>query len=382
MMETNSSFAAQIQAELEDVDDVCRAANVSIAAHLVDCMVNIANDEPLAEEEILNSFFKEFPLPHSRPTLTVVRMGGEISGLNSSLTCTAVTSRDRRTLIGNEKTTLVAASPTNDYEYAWISVNKTSLDELETAGTTLESLLREAGGGGAVDIVDCTAFVTNSSDVEIERLRDWFYKLTGFVPRSNDACENEIPPGVLTLIRENMEHRKANNEKPSKMGHLPSSFKLRCTAVLNSSVAQGKRELREQIKRRKIGANPEKLPDTRKKVAEVDTKDKDSEIRGLVAGDFVFLAGVSAHQRNASDALDRIESALGLSNTSRMDLMVNCLYFGTDIRGVEDYFKGFYAAFNLAFPPPPSRGEFSELSAPFGCKSCSSTVKCIAAIQS
>jgi hypothetical protein len=97
----------------------------------------------------------------------------------------------------------------------------------------------------------------------------------------------------------------------------------------------------------------------------------------VAAAGLVFTEGAVAKKASGAEAFLQVDAALRAAG-SKMNLAVNCLFFLTELGGMSSYFAGFYAAFNVGAPPPPSRTEF--VAAPAECPTCALTAKCIGLI--
>ena len=89
------------------------------------------------------------------------------------------------------------------------------------------------------------------------------------------------------------------------------------------------------------------------------------------SNDIVWVSGLCAKQANASDAFALLEQMV------TMEDVLHCKFFLSNLTDMQTFFGGFYDAFNVGAPPPPSRAEFVALSATN--ESCKVVVHCCAA---
>mmetsp|Transcript_9469 Transcript_9469/g.15195 ORF Transcript_9469/g.15195 Transcript_9469/m.15195 type:complete len:478 (-) Transcript_9469:137-1570(-) len=415
MMETNQTLPRQIRAELQDVGDICNAANTSITNNhhtLVDCLVNVADEDDFEKKEglIRHEFAREFGAENV-PALTIVKISGEFTGLPTSTTCTAITDKASASVKRVERGQIVAVTATpvqtekggkgegagsddnnNDrYRYAWISMRDTATDEkaLSQVGDEIDSMLKnDFNGNGAVDLVDCIAFLKGRShgtrengrnngdhedslaSIEAKKIRKWFEELSSGKHKIKASGKKEKSSGVLTIVKE----EESRNHSLTSTAHSssPPSFKLRCTAVLGSSKTSS-HDFSSQLPSSSFSSSSSTSSSS------LPSSFPPSSVKTVVAGGFVYLSGAFSHTANATDALANIATALEATNESSLNLTVNCLYFGSQ-QLVMKYFEGFRYAFNENAPPPPTRGEFGATPAECSGKdSCVSVIKCVAA---
>merc|ERR1712060_593176 len=90
------------------------------------------------------------------------------------------------------------------------------------------------------------------------------------------------------------------------------------------------------------------------------------------------FASPLGNMTNGTDALANLERILQKAGTD-LSNVVTCLFFLPNNTKVFDLFGGFYEAFNVKNPPPPSRGELqSVLEEP----TLEVAAKCVAALPS
>lgn len=107
----------------------------------------------------------------------------------------------------------------------------------------------------------------------------------------------------------------------------------------------------------------------------------------VTAGGLAYVSGVGSSLLNATDAFAMISRGLDKAG-SRMDLVLNCLFWVKSEAVIDPFFGGFHQAFNVEAFPPPSRTEFVGRSAgsrqclggDTGAASCSVVSKCVAAV--
>lgn len=91
---------------------------------------------------------------------------------------------------------------------------------------------------------------------------------------------------------------------------------------------------------------------------------------------YVFASGQVGNITNGTDAMLAVGEVLKPSGATLSDV-VNCVFFVRKLEYMNDFFGGFYATFNVAHFPPPSRGEFVGS---LECTNCTILAKCIAAL--
>ena len=114
-------------------------------------------------------------------------------------------------------------------------------------------------------------------------------------------------------------------------------------------------------------------------------------VRAIVSRDLglIYAGGIGASQTNATDALAQLDALLQVANSS-LTLTTNCRFFLRDGSTMQDFFGGFYQAFNKEHPPPPARTEYAGVTSDLKCAghagnagaaaaACAVLVKCEAA---
>jgi len=349
-MAVNRTWRHEMKAELDDVADVLFAANAT-TEDLVECFVNVpAGQRQAVERAIIHSLNATFT-----PALTIVEMPGEFPGLPTSMACTAVQGGPDKS-VKRKAVTAVKATPWGyNPGFAWLSGSAhTCSTGIQDLGAEIGDVVRELGGAGAEDLVDCLAFVDSLGDAGA--VRKWYSKAT---------------LGALTVVQTNPGQTSfssswnTTSSAPTKPTST-SSCTLRCVAALNSSraLASGKRG-------RRIIVDEDFAVDD-----DAGKSDGGRKVQAVSVGGFVFVSGVHARNTNATDAIDKVKSTL-VSASSRGNLTLNCMFFAKEQDSIQSIFVGFRKGFNADAPPPPSRGEYT---APSECSMCPSVVKCVAAM--
>lgn len=200
----------------------------------------------------------------------------------------------------------------------------------------LDAALRAATSGAATsrDLVDCTAFVPRDSGAAAATVRAAVAKMS--------SGGGAATPAAITVVETGLGGS--------------AKLKLRCTALVGAA---------------------------KSKVAT-----HGGGVRTVVAGGFAYVDGVAGASPNGTDAFSAIKASLAAAG-SRMNLVLNCLFFVTSEAGVDPLFGGFDVAFNKEAPPPPSRTEFVGASPSFQClggagrpagRPCPVLAKCVAAM--
>ena len=337
MMEENQTTAAQVRAELSDVSDIAEAGNTSLS-RIVECLANC----PAGHGDAVRAeFVRVFNGSGRAPALAVFEgVAGEFSGVPSSISCTAVRSPLAAFTRGTARA--VRASTQPGVSHAWVSAHgdiQSAKDVWRDIGDVLTAAGATAGGA---DLVDCLVSVGNVSTAAGVRAD---YKAVS-------SGGGIVPPGVLSIV----------SPLPAA-GASASSFDLRCLAVVNASQSAQKngKATRAAEKRAVVGANKSHVL---------------AAPSAVIAGDTVYVSGIFAKQRNATDAFKALAAVLKSAGSS-MSLVLNCLFFARNQSAIQDVFAGFYEAFNENAPPPPTRAEYTALSE---CADCPILVKCTAAL--
>eukprot|EP00040_Diaphanoeca_grandis_P043132 m.8732 g.8732 ORF g.8732 m.8732 type:complete len:449 (-) comp7107_c0_seq1:43-1389(-) len=343
----------QLTLELLDVHDIVFAANTSLA-NLVDCVANV----PLGgSDAALAALVKALGGIGKAPSLTVIESQGEDPMYNSSISCYAAVNPDNDTksdpirgryhssaAVGEHDhlNTTVVVQHDGMVWFASSSAGSTSTDGTTSPATApsfwaaishaLDSATTDAVR--ASDIVDCTVFVPlntqESTTMKIQQAIKVATTTTGVTVASQ-----------TTIV---------------KIG-LGSSYnvKLRCTALVGGG--KGKRLFQ--------------APSA-------------TSTNVVVAGGFAYVSGVGSAHRNATDAFKEISQGLSAAG-SRMNLVINCLFWVTSEDVIDPFFGGFQQAFNVEAFPPPSRTEFVGVSPLSQCigdgdQRCPVLSKCVAAM--
>ena len=328
---------SQLTLELLDVRDIATAANVSLAA-LVDCVANVpAGSAPVATRTLEQALGGAA----NAPCLTVLETLGEDPEdypghvYNSSISCFAstvaaggaagLTHYHRGPAAEDHRhTTIRAVSQGNGM--VWLAAAADGVDALADPvvwGKVEAALAHSADGAssgvGLADVVDCTVFVPEgTSAADVAAAQD------AVAQRTSDSKVGGLAAvaAQLTVVQ---------------VGVGGERTLLRCTAIPDGGAQ----------KRRHVTAA--------------------SSV--VVAGGFAYISGVGSAQANATDGFAEIGRALA-GVGSRLDLVLNCMFFVSSEGVIDPFFHGFHNTFNrnadnrtaVGFPPP-SRVEFVGRSA-------------------
>ena len=245
--------------------------------------------------------------------ITVVEMGGEYYFASTSATCFAEQHPNKTTAHRGEKALAVSSSG-----LAHISVRgANAVSVVRTAGELVDEIV--GGTTGLQRLVDCTAFVTNTTE--------------GFLLEKALGGFNL----ALTVLIAGLE--------PGDQAA------LHCIATTSPTLP--------------VALSPSLIP--RPSSDAVATSRAPIAVR---SNDIVWVSGLCAKQANASDAFAT------LSQIVSMEKVLHCKFFLSNITNMDALFGGFYEVFNVGAPPPPSRGEFTT---PSLDESCKVVVHCCAA---
>lgn len=205
----------------------------------------------------------------------------------------------------------------------------------------------------SADIVDCTAFISSTaSDGSLARSQISAAGVRGALTAATTS--GGAAAASVTVVELRLE-RGAN-------------LKLRCTAMVAGAAAKKRFQPAQSA-----GANTRPLRGG-------------TAVSTTTAGGFAYVDGVATRQLDGSPAFSAIRESLVAAGT-RMNLMLNCLFFVASEAGIDPLFGGFDKAFNKAAPPPPTRTEFVGLSPGYQCLDaaadggrCEVLAKCVAAM--
>lgn len=311
-----------IRLELEDIHDICVAGNTSLDS-LVDCLLSVPAG---AQLEATAAFNAALGGQNHAAGLTVLETLGEDPTIPSTLTCFAAVGSDHQPpVIHHDPSGLGTGVFVAGTVWATAAA-PTWADGVAAIQRIVASASRGVIGSG--DIVDCTAFLpASTSTTTLKEVRARLYNATS-TAASAAAAVTVISTGLGGDY----------------------GIRLRCTATVGG----------HQTKRAFSGFG----------------------VRVVTSGGTAYLEGVGGPTGNLTDAYINMEKAL-VEVGSRMDLVLNCLYFMKVQSEIDAIFSGFYVAFNQNYPPPPSRTEFVG-SAPLSCADpsspCTAMAKCVAAL--
>ena len=378
MMERNYSVNAsvfnasyQFGLALLDIHDIVAAGNSSMQS-LVSCLGNVPAGAATAEVA-LRQRIGAACIP-----LTILETKGEDPQYNSSLTCVAATNTSRgqpahlqRFCARNDDHDghgVVEVAAVRSGDTVWVSASAAASAESHnrthtprTATTNgddnnrmwahVQTALMNVTNNVAtlLHLVDCTLFLPPSTTAtEAAAIAE-----AAIVASSVNKNET-TPPMALTI---------AFNSLGANV-----NIKIQCVA----SVGGG-------TKKRVV------VPPARS----IDNNNNNYALGITIAGGFAYVDGIGSRMANASDALEVIEHALVAVGT-RMDLVLNCLFWVPNEDGVDPFFHGFHDAFNVNISgvfSPPSRTEFVGSSPASQCiggvagpKTCPVISKCVAAM--
>ena len=296
------------------------------------------------------------------PCLTIVESQGEDPMYNSSISCFAavsdhgnasdpISSRHRATAtVGTADVTTTVVTQKDGTLWLAAAANPSASAANQAVANpaasaafwaAIASALKAASGGTVEisDAVDCTVLVPHTtSEAAVAKIQGAARTAT------TDASAGVHVAAQLTVV---------------KTGLGSSPVKLRCTAL--------------------VGGGPGK----RLHVApQAGGSEGAAPVSTVVAGGFAYVSGVGSVNRNGTDAFKEISKSLKAAG-SRMNLVLNCLFWVTSERVIDPFFGGFQQAFNVEAFPPPSRTEFvgsSPRSQCLGGAACPVLSKCVAAM--
>eukprot|EP00947_MAST-08B_sp_MAST-8B-sp1_P001082 g1082.t1 len=360
----------QLTLELQDVSDIARAANSSLAS-LVDCLVNVPAGQSEAARVALE---KALGGATKAPPLTLIETGGEFPFFQSSISCVAVVPggslgtsspllplprQGRSWRASSHKDNVSTRVASHGHGQFWLTAEGDVLASWSRFWERVTSAVREGGGRSTGDLVDCTAFLpANTTESMAEQVRDSIMNATGIAAAgaAGAAAAATVVPAALTMV---------------KVGD--RGIKLRCSGLIGG--AQKKKETKNEASVAAAAGGGGG--------GGGDDESSAGVTRVVVAGGFAYTDGIGAAKANATAAFSDLARALESAGT-RMDLVANCLFFMADPSDVMPLFGGFYQAFNQNAPPPPSRTEFVGRSPAFQCSSapCPVLAKCVAVMPS
>ena len=406
MMEDGDSVAAQVWSELNDTTDIGASAGLArddLGASLVDCLMNVPAG---AEADARASLAKHAGTADL--AISVFAAPGEYTWANSSITCTSALAAPAAAAAAAAAATTAVAAAAPGVRAMRAPARRAARKEVQhvhggssgaaftatTVGVPSRGLLwltaqgdlggggssgggggggapppllppffadvqaalaaaaaaaaagGAAGGRGAADLVDCLVVLADGADAATARAALTLMSSGGAGGAgaggggsrgagTDEAAAAAVPAAALTLV--------LAPGMASKRGVL-----LRCTAAPGAA---------------KVAVGGGGAPGT--------------PLYAVAAAGLVFTEGAVAKNASGAEAFLQVDTALRAVG-SKMNLAVNCLFFLAELGGMSSYFAGFYAAFNVGAPPPPSRTEF--VAAPAECPTCALTAKCIGLI--
>jgi hypothetical protein len=339
---------SQITLELIDLHDIVVAANTSLSS-LVDCTANV----PIGASTIAKATLeKALGGADNSPCITVMETKGEDPDdypgfmYNSSISCyAAVKSKGEDEIqrhqfkVGNVDIRVVDQGN----GILWLTAEAAGSSVATTKGFWAEigsALAHVEHAPVLSDIVDCTVFLPpDTKEAAVVAVQHAVAK--------NTSSNGKYPAAQLTAVKVNIGGSKT---------------KLRCTAILNGRTKKRRHQL--------PGKNAASV---------------------VTAGGFAYVSGVGSVQANSTDGFDELGRALQAVG-SRLNLLLNCVFYVSSQKVIDPLFHGFHDTFNrdaknktaIGFPPP-SRNEFVGISVRSQClgsskHDCPVLSKCVAAL--
>jgi len=341
---------SQLTLELLDLRDIVVAANTSLSS-IVDCIANVPAGAAVIAT---NTLEKALGGVDNAPCITVLETKGEDPDdypgftYNSSISCfAAVKQKGEGKILHHQfkSSGVVIRVVDQGNEMMWLNAEAAGSDAAATSDfwREVDSALAHAGKASALgtsDIVDCTMFIPPSTTENV-------ITTVQQAAANNTSSSGKFVAAQLTVV---------------KVGVGGSKTKLRCTAIVNGRTKKRRHQM--------PGSGSTSV---------------------VVAGGFAYVSGVGSAQANATDGFAEIGRALAVAG-SRLDLILNCMFFVSSQSVIDPFFHGFHDTFNrdgnnktaVGFPPP-SRNEFVGMSPQSQCISesaqhCPVLSKCVAAI--
>jgi hypothetical protein len=356
--------SSQLNLELLDVRDIVKAANTSLGS-LVDCVASVPAG---ASAEATRTLQEALGGANGSPCITVLETLGEDPEdypghvYNSSISCFASTA-DAPAVVrhyqqgprGRRHTAVKIADQGNGM--VWIRAEASGRDAVAAAefwGEVQTALTHVSFVMTTDDIVDCTLFLppdtTETIVAAVQRA----------VANHTEGVGGQYVAAQLTTV---------------KVGMGGNRTQLRCTAIADG---------RSQKQR------PPLPPSPAPGASSGGGGGPATSASVVVAGGFAYVSGIGSTFRNATDGFAELRRALEAAG-SRLNLILNCMFFVSSQSVIEPFFHGFHDTFNrdannrtaVGFPPP-SRIEFVGESVSSQClrpsAGCPVLSKCVAAM--